>query len=254
MNSIKDKLTAGKAVYGSFFELGSGAAMEAMGIAGLDFAIIDCEHGPFNPQVTMEWVRAAEVRNIVPFARIQEISRASVLKMLDIGVKGLIVPCVHSVEEVKDLIKWAKYAPMGERGFFTARPAGYGHDLGDASISQYMESTNKGNMLIPQCETLGALNVIEEIMGLKGVDGIFVGPFDLSIAMGIPGDFHNPKFQQALDRIVKAAKNENKPAFIYAPNTLAAKEQMERGYQGIAISMDVGILIDGYKSLLAQLK
>lgn len=237
---------------GTFFELGSAEAMEAIGIAGYDFVIIDGEHGPFGPVEAMALIRAAELKGTEAFVRVAEISRSAVLKMLDVGAKGLIVPCVETVDQVKNLVKWAKYAPVGQRGFFMARPGDYGHHEQAATVAGYMDYMNRQVKLIPQCETQGALDTIETIMALEGVDGIFVGPFDLSIAMGMPGAFDHPDFQKALDRILKAAHQTGKPAYIFAPNEAKAKEYYAMGFDAVALSMDVGFLIDALKAAKAQ--
>lgn len=237
---------------GTFFELGSAEAMEAIGIAGYDFVIIDGEHGPFGPVEAMGLIRAAELKGTQAFVRVAEISRSAVLKMLDVGAKGLIVPCVETLDQVKDLIRWAKYAPVGQRGFFMARPGDYGHHEKAGTVAGYMDYMNSQVQLIPQCETQGALESIEAIVALEGVDGIFVGPFDLSIAMGMPGAFDHPDFQQALERILNATHREGKPAYIFAPNEEKAKEYYAMGFDAVALSMDVGFLIDALKGAKAR--
>src|SRR5690554_2604825 len=174
-NLLKEKMINGEKVIGTFFELGGNTAVECLGISGLDFFIIDTEHGPFDIESSMDFIRTAELSSITPFARIKDISRPSVLKMLDIGAKGLTVPCVESIEQVKSLVEWAKYYPLGKRGFFTARPAGYRYKDFVQSIDSYFRVCNEETLLIPQCETIGCLENIEEIVNINGVDGIFIG-------------------------------------------------------------------------------
>lgn len=253
-NLLKSKILRGEKVIGTFFELGSNTAVECLGISGLDFLIIDTEHGPFETESSMDFIRAAELRNITPFVRIKEISRSSVLKNLDVGAKGLIVPCVETIEQVEKLVEWAKYHPTGNRGFFMARPAGYGHDDFAKNVDEYFETCNNETLLIPQCETMGCLENIESIVNIKGVDGIFIGPYDLSISMGKPAQFDDPEFIDAIARILKACKDAGIFSFIYTGSNAAAKQYFSDGFDGVAIGMDVSILINGYKTLIKEVR
>ncbi len=253
-NLLREKLKSGDQAIGTFFELGGSTTVECLGISGLDFFIIDTEHGPFDVESSMDFIRAAELSSITPLVRIKDVSRPSVLKMLDIGAKGLIVPCVENPEQVKNLIEWAKYYPLGKRGFFTARPAGYGYKEFAKNLDSYFKTSNEETLLIPQCETLGCLENIETIANMDGVDGIFIGPFDLSIAMGKPGQFENPEFLQAIDRILKACKDAGKFSFIFSTNKESGKDHLNKGFDGVAINMDASILINAYKELIKDLK
>lgn len=252
-NLLKEKMLSGKNVLGSFFELGSSTAVEALGISGLDYLIIDTEHGPFDTESSMNFIRAAELKNITPLVRIKDITRPSVLKMLDIGAKGLIVPCVETVDEVKKLVEWSKYYPLGKRGLFMARPSGYGFEDFSKNINEYFKICNSETLLIPQCETIGCLDNIVEIVNIEGVDGIFIGPYDLSIGMGKPAQFGDPVFKEAISSILKACKDAGKFAFIYTGDNAAAKQYFKDGFDGVAVNMDVAILVKAYKSLINEI-
>jgi len=252
-NQVKDKIINGKKVLGTFFELGGSNVVECLGLAGLDFLIIDAEHGPFDVESSMDFIRAAELRNITPFVRIRDVSRSSVLKMLDIGAKGLIVPCVDTVDQIKDLIAWAKYYPTGRRGFFMARSAGYGFEDFAKNVDEYFRICNDKTLLIPQCETLGALENIEEIVNLDGVDGIFVGPYDLSIALGKPAKFDDEEIVNAISRILKACKDAGKFSFIYTGDNETAKRYLAQGFDGVAVTNDAVILINAYKEMIKNI-
>ena len=116
-NMLKEKLAQGVKPLGTFVGTGSAAVVECLGCAGLDFVILDNEHSPIEAETTAELVRAAERRSITPLARVREISRPAILKLLDVGVQGLIIPDVHSAEDVRRIVSYAKYAPVGQRGF-----------------------------------------------------------------------------------------------------------------------------------------
>lgn len=253
-NVVKQKLSNSEAVLGTFFHMGSTTAMECLGISGLDYVIIDTEHGPFDVESAMEFIRAAELKGITPFARIKDITRSSILKMLDAGAKGLIIPCVETVEQVRSIVEYGKYAPVGKRGFIFSRVAEYGNSVDASSIDNYMRICNENTMLIPQCETLGCLESIEEIVLIDGVDGIFVGPYDLSIAMNIPGQFDDPDFKNALNRVLNACRNADKPLFIFTGSSEAAKSYIKEGYNGIAYNLDTAMYINAFKNAIKEIK
>lgn len=168
--------------------------VECLGCAGLDFVILDNEHSPVEAETTADMVRAAELRGVTPLARVREISRPAILKLLDVGVQGLIIPDVHSVEDVRRIVRFAKYAPVGQRGFCPSRKDGWGTDP-QGSVLDTMALFNAETLAIPQCETAEALADIEAIAATEGVDGIFIGPFDLSILHGHARRFREPPVQ-----------------------------------------------------------
>ena len=253
-NALKAKLDSGKNVVGTFFEIGGTAAIECLGLTGLDFMIIDTEHGPFDVESAMEYIRVAELHRITPLVRVKNHERSSILKMLDVGAKGLVIPNIHTVEEVKEIVNHGKYAPVGNRGFFLGRVAGYGYDIIAKEVPGYFSTCNRETMLIPQCETVGCLENIETIAGMDGVDGIFVGPYDLSISMGMTAQFDHPLFIKALERIVQACKDAEIPAFIFSGNSQGAKMHFDNGFQGVAINTDTSVYINAFKNIVAEVK
>ena len=253
-NKLKEKMLSGDKVLGTFFQLGGNTAVECLGISGLDFFIIDTEHGPFDVETSMDFIRTAELRNITPLVRVKDVSRPSVLKMLDVGAKGLIVPCVDTVEQVKNLVGWAKYYPAGKRGFFTARPAGYGFEEYAQNLDNYFKVCNEETLLIPQCETMGFLQNIEEIVNIEGVDGIFIGPYDLSIGMGKPAQFNDPEFLQAVEKVLKACKDAKKFSFMYTGDNVSAKKYFAQGFDGVAVNFDAAIFINAYRAIIKEIK
>lgn len=241
-NELKRKLLAGEKPLGCFFDTASTYIMECLGRTGMDFVIIDNEHSPIEAESSAEFIRCAELSGLTPLCRVRETGRAAILKLLDVGAQGLIVPDVHSVEQVKELINYAKYYPVGMRGFCPSRKDGWGFD-GIGNVPETMAHFNSETLLIPQCETVGALNSIEDIVALEGVDGIFVGPYDLSISMGIPGEFSNPAFQAAIDRIIKACHAASKFCIFFAGSAEAVVSGYERGFDAMAYSLDAGLFI-----------
>ena len=184
-------------------------------------------------------VRAAELSGICPLARVREISRPAVLKLLDVGVQGLIVPNVKTLEQVQELVNYAKYYPIGQRGFCPSRKDGWGFD-GLGSVPETMRHFNGETLLFPQCETAEALDIIEGICAVDGVD-------DLSISMGMPGQFDAPEFQAAITRIVAACRAAGKYCMFFTGTADGVIDGFRRGFDAMAYSLDAALFIQGVK-------
>lgn len=245
-NKLKRKLQNGEKPIGMFFDTASEYLMECLGRTGLDFVIIDNEHSPIEAETSARLIRIAELSGLTPLCRVRDSSRPAILKLLDVGAQGLIIPNVHTAEQVRDIISYARFYPIGQRGFCPSRKDGWGFD-GLGSVPETMEHFNRETLIIPQCETVGALEHIEEIASLSGVDGIFVGPFDLSISMGIPGDFANPAFQAALTRIINACRAAGKWCVFFTGSVEGIADGFARGFDGMAYSLDAAVFIEAVK-------
>lgn len=250
-NKLKQKLDAGQQPIGIFFDTASEYLMECTGRCGLDFVIIDNEHSPIEAETSARLIRAAENAGVTPLCRVREISRPAILKLLDVGAQGLIIPNVHTVEQVKEIISYARYYPIGQRGFCPSRKDGWGFD-GLGNVAETMTHFNGQTLIYPQCETVGALESIEEIVALDGIDGIFVGPFDLSISMGIPGDFSNPVFKQAIERIISACRKAGKKSILFTGTVEGVADGFKQGFDGMAYSLDAAIFIDALRERVAK--
>ncbi|MCR5577012.1 MAG: hypothetical protein K6F56_08395 [Oscillospiraceae bacterium] len=253
-NLVKEKMLAGQRTLGTFFELGSATVAECLGLGGLDYIIIDNEHGPFNPQSTLEYVRTAKLYGLTPFARVPEISREAILRQLDVGVMGLVIPNVRTVEEVESIVEYGKYMPLGKRGVANTAGSGFWYeDYARHGLKQYFEISNRETLLLPQCETVECLEHLEEILRIEGIDGIYVGPFDLSAAMGKPGEFGDPEFRDAIRHIQRACADAGKLSFIFAANRTDAAKDFALGYQSVTLGMDATVLTDAVKAHVAAL-
>lgn len=251
-NLVLEKLTRGEPVLGTFFHSGSGLVMDAIGLSGMDYVIIDKEHSPIGVETAVDMIRAAEARDLTPFVRIKEISRSSVLKLLDVGAKGLIVPAVGGVEDVKKLVEYSKYPPVGNRGMAMGRGSDFG--LNTLPLPEHWEQHNRETLMIPMCETRECLESIEEITAMDGVDGIFIGPCDLSIALGKPGQFDDPEVNAAFQRVVDACRAAGKFCLIYAPSTALAERFIKMGFHGCACAIDVNLVLSSYLHLVKETK
>lgn len=251
-NLVLEKLNRGERVLGTFFHSGSALVMDAIGLSGMDYVIIDKEHSPIGVETAADMIRAAEAKDLTPFVRIKEISRSSVLKLLDLGAKGLIVPAVNGVEDVKKLIEYSKYPPTGNRGMAMGRGSDFG--LGTLPLPEHWEQHNRETLMIPMCETVGFLEHVEEIAAMNGVDGIFIGPCDLSVALGKPGNFDDPEVNAAFQRVIDACKAAGKFCLIYAPDAALAERFVGMGCSGCASAIDVNLILSAYLKLTKEIK
>jgi 4-hydroxy-2-oxoheptanedioate aldolase len=253
-NQVKAKMLKGEKTLGTFFETGSTTVAECLGLGGLDYIIIDNEHGPYNPQSTLEFVRAARLYGITPFARVPEISREAILRQLDVGVMGLVIPDVRTVQEVEKIVEYGKYLPLGKRGVAPTAGSGFWYEeYATQGLEHYFEVSNRETMLLPQCETVECLNSLEEILRVDGIDGIYVGPFDLSTAMGKPAQFDDPEVRDAIRHIQGVCADAGKFSFIFAGNEAVAKEDFALGYGSVTLGMDATILTNAVKAHVAAL-
>ena len=255
MNRIREKFLNHELSVGIFTQLTSTVAVEALGRTGLDYVLIDTEHSAVGIEFLSSAITAADAAGIVPLVRINDIARSKVLQPLDYGAQGLIVPAVETVEQVRRLVEYAKFPPVGNRGFCPTRDGGYGYDeVSMQGTDVYFAHANQETLLIPQCETVGCLDHIEEITAMDGVDGIFVGPFDLSIALGRPMAFDCDEMRAALDRILNACHKNNKMAFIFCGDAQAAKARAAQGFDSVTAGLDIMALVDSYRAMVQDIR
>lgn len=255
MNPIQEKFKKGELSVGTFTQLGSPIAVECLGRTGLDYVLIDTEHCAVGVEFLTAAITAADAAGITPLVRINEISRSAVLQPLDYGAQGLIVPAVETVEQVEELVRYAKFPPVGNRGYCPTRDGGWGFD--DESLQgteTYFARCNRETLLIPQCETQGCLEHIDEITAMEGVDGIFVGPFDLSIALGIPMQFDAPAMKEAMARILEACRRNHKMAFIFCGDAATARQRAAEGYDSVTTGLDALILTNAYRDMVRAIR
>ncbi len=251
---FKNKLKELKNSLGTFVHLGGRGIIESLSSSGFDYIVIDAEHGPFSLETIDQMISRAEANHLCPLVRISEVSRSHILKTLDIGAKGLIVPYIETVDEVKELIKHAKYAPIGRRGYCPTKTSTWGVDGWAKDANKYMSICNQEQLILPQCETLSAYQNIEEIIMVEGVDGIFVGPLDLSIALGVPFQLDSEIMKEAIQTILSLCKKHHKLAFIFAGSIEKAKEYYHLGYDSVAYSLDASIFIKACKETVDHIK
>lgn len=250
-NPVKAALRAGRLVIGTFVRTTSLPVVEVLGLAGFDFVVIDNEHSPLDIEATANLIRAAELTGMVPVVRVLENQPSLILRVMDAGAMGVQVPQVGTRAEAERLVRSVKYYPDGDRGLaLSHRAARYGM----ASGSEFIRWTNEESLVVAYVENQAALDNLEEIVAVPGIDVLFVGPFDLSQALGVPGEITNPRIESAIDRVIRTAAAAGVATGIIAADPAAARRWIERGIRYIAYSSDLGLLAGAAGAALAAIR
>jgi len=250
-NNLKEVLKGGKNVFGPFMKFTDPAAVEIMGFAGFDFVIIDAEHGPTSIQNAQNMIRAAETANITPIIRVANNDEALILRALDIGAQGVEIPQINSKSQAIKAVRSVKYAPQGERGVCRyVRAANYS----SMDKFKYFKSANNETMIIAHIEGVEGINNLDEILSVPGIDVIFIGPYDLSQSLGIPGQVNNSLVVEKMKEVALKCKQNKVAVGTFADDIKTAKFWVSLGVQYMSFSVDVGILYNVSKIIMNKLK
>lgn len=236
----KEKLKAGEVLIGSWITLAHPAIAEIMCQAGFDWVTIDIEHSVISLREVEELIRIAHLSNVAPLVRLTSNDPHQIKRVMDAGAHGIIVPMVNTEEQAIQAVESVYYPPRGKRGVGLARAQGYG-----ASFKEYKNWVNEQHpIIIVQIEHIDAVNNIEKILSVPGVDGYIIGPYDLSASMGISGEFDRPELVSAIEKIKVTAKKMNKPGGVHIvePDPIALKTRIQEGFTFIAYSVDIRML------------
>ncbi len=246
--SFLKTVKSGALTVGTFLGLASPIAAEVAAVSGADWVLLDLEHGGGGEEQVGATVVASGAYGVPTLVRVESSERIRIGRVLDAGAAGVMVPRLNSAAEVAEVTPHFAYPPLGDRGAATYnRAAQWGKD------PAALDPAPKAACII-QIETLGALDEVDLIAALPGVDILFVGPLDLSFALGVPRDFANPKFQEALARVVVAAKAHGKVAGILASNAFGARKLVEQGFNFIAIGSDSTLLAAAITDSISEIK
>ncbi len=246
-SNLKRRLSSGNSVIGSFVTIGSADTTEIMALAGYDFLVIDTEHGAMSIETATQLIRAAEVHEVPAIIRVTEPSDSTILRSLDIGAAGVQVPQVNSGELAQQIAQAAHYHPKGHRGLAMPRAAHYG----SMGIEAYFQKSSEETLVVAQCESAEGLEQLEAVAAVPEIDVIFLGPFDLSHSLGIPGQVEDPRIKDAERRVVEICEAHGKAAGIFAVNGQAAADRAAQGFRYITIAMEAMFLSAAAKEALA---
>lgn len=215
------------------------AIAEIMARAGFDWLAVDLEHSVITIREAEELLRVIELCGVVPLVRISANDTVQIKRVMDAGAHGVIVPMVNSAAQAEQAVTAVYYPPRGRRGVGLARAQGYGDNF-----QGYREWLPRGAVVIIQVEHIQAVENLQEILAVDGVDGFIVGPYDLSGSLGIPGDWTHPELVAALARIRETGGASGKAPGIHIiePDPEAALQALAEGYRLVAYSLDIRLL------------
>lgn len=231
-NAVKAKWRRGEVTYGAWLTIPSTYSAEAMAHAGYDWICIDMQHGIIDYQIAVTMLQAISTTETTPFVRVPWNDFSMINKVLDAGAMGVIVPMVNSVDEARAAVSACRYFPDGARSYGPTRVTLF-------AGTDYYQHANDEVACIPMIETKQAVERLDAILDVPGIDAIYVGPADLSVTLGLPpGPDNGGAFEEARLHIAKAANAHGIVAGMHANASLAAKHR-EAGYRMITISMDL---------------
>ncbi len=248
-NAFKRGLASGKPQIGLWCSLCSSIGAEILGDAGFDWLLIDTEHAPNDPFAVMQLLQAVQGAETPVVVRVAWNDAVLIKRLLDVGVNSVLVPFVQNEDEAAHAVKAARYPPRGVRGVATnARATRFGR------IADYAQKADGEMCVLVQAETLEAVGRIEAIAKVDGVDGIFIGPADLSASMGYLGQPRHPAVMEAIVDAIKRIRKAGKSAGFLTPNVDDAKMIIQAGANFCAVGSDAGLLVNATNALVKTFK
>ena len=250
INQLKKKLHNGEVAVGSFVTVPSSNMTEIVGMMGYDFVVIDMEHAPIDIAMAEDMIRAANVVDITPIVRVTHNSPHLILRAFDIGAHGIHVPDINTEKEAKEAVASSKYGPQGKRGLAGVRALKYGLR---GPISDLTARANEETMVIAHIEDIAAVNNLDALLEVDGIDVYYLGPVDLSNSMGIPGQVGNPKVQHMVTESIRRISQAGKIAGCISVESEDAKRFIDLGARYIATHA-VKFMANGSKQFIRELK
>lgn len=245
---LRERLAAGETVIGTFIGLGVATSAEVAVSAGLDFVLLDLEHGAGGEEQIGPTVLATASYGAATIVRVENDDRIRIGRALDAGACGIMLPRQESAEHVRASIRHLYVPPHGDRGVAGYTRAGrWGQD--GSALRRAVDET----VGVVQIETLGALEEVEQIAAADGVDVLFIGPSDLSMALGVPGRLDSPQFQDAVRRVLSAAEAHGKASGILAGTVEKATQFREQGFRFILLASDGALLASSIRAALHEM-
>ncbi len=247
---FRKKLQDGSAVYGPFMKTEDPMFVEIAGFSGFDFAILDMEHGPVSLQQQQNNIRTAVLSDLLPIVRVKDISENTIGSVLDIGACGIQVPHVDNAEQARQIVSYAKFFPLGSRGVCRfVRSAEYSN----MERSQYFKEAND-SLIIAQLEGQKAIQNLDEILSVDGIDILFIGPYDLSQSLGVPGQIDNPIVEEKVREITTRAKEKGKVVGTFVDNIPNSFKWKNAGIQYISYNTDAGIFLEACSQIISLIR
>jgi len=251
-NPVKEKIARGEPTYGTMLaEMISPSIPQILKNAGYDWFVVDCEHFGADLRGCAMMIRCAREIGLPIFFRNSLTVQQMLSKLLDLGATGFVIPNVESVAQAREIIRWTKYPPLGGRG------RGYMmgcEDYRTGLTPELLAEANQETMIAVQIETAAGVENCQQIFAVEGIEACFVGPADLSVSMGIPGQADNPQLTQSVEKVFRAAAAEGIAPGIHVQSVEDARYWVERGGLFMCYSYDIGMIYETSRAALEQLR
>lgn len=226
-------------LFGAWTSLGHPSITELFTTAGVDFVGIDLEHSTISQEQAQRIIAAAQAGGVACLPRVSSHNGEQIARLLDSGADGVIVPNVSTPEQVERIIAWCKYPPVGRRSYGVARAQGYG-----MGFEEYVSTWNERSTILLQIESITGVEALPELLAYEAVDGVMIGPYDISGSLGIPGELDHPRVTEACGCVIEACRRLRKACGtqIIEPTETAVAAAFEQGYTFVVLASDVFVL------------
>jgi len=249
MKNLKQRLLNGETLNGCWLNLGSAVTAEIVGLSGFDWVLIDLEHGAGSESTTLSQIQALEHTTAGVIVRAESTEPQRIHRVLDMGAEGVMCPKVRNAEEALKVVKGLHYPPFGNRGVAKmVRATQFAQNFND-----YYQKSIDQILGVVQIETIEVLSHLDEVAAIDGVDVLFIGPADLSMELGIFGQFDHPVFVEALNKIVAAAKKANKAVGILFFNPDDYQRYHNLGIRFLACGADATFVAEGARTMAGKM-
>jgi len=246
-NYLQQKLKDGTQTIGTWNIVNSTMLVDVIASSSIDFIIVDAEHGAFSYESAQTLVSVCESYQVSPIMRVGEINESLILRALDIGMHGVQLPNIRTAQDAQAFVQYAKYPPQGVRGFSPYTKAGL-YDVSNAKTMPKLANDN--TLLIANIEDETGLNNLDEISKTPGIDIIFIGLFDLSKSLGIPGDIENQRVMDKLEQAVTIVHQNKKKVGSIASNLTMLSVLKKQKLDYITYSVDTGVIKEAYNQII----
>jgi 2-dehydro-3-deoxyglucarate aldolase len=249
--SLKKKLANNTLTIGSWITIGHQSIVEIMLTAGFDWLTLDLEHSVIELTTAQNLIAHIQHGGAAALVRVSKNEEVAIKRIMDAGADGVIVPMINSAEDAQQAVNYVKYPPVGKRGVGLARAQKYG-----TGFDEYKQWLHNESVVIAQIEHIKAVENIDAILGVSGIDGIMIGPYDLSGSMGYPGEYDREDVKAAIEKVEEACKALNKPLgfHVIQPDHQLMTDKINKGYRFLAFSLDFYFLGDKVRTEMLQLK
>jgi 2-dehydro-3-deoxyglucarate aldolase/4-hydroxy-2-oxoheptanedioate aldolase len=252
VNLTRERLARGETVYGCGLQVyRAPEIVRCFAAAGFDYVFIDQEHGSFNLETVHDMIIASKTCGITPIVRVGEVQYTLCARLLDQGAQGIILPRVEDPKILEEALSWFRFPPMGKRGF-GINPTMIEYEM--RTMPEIVAHQNRETLAVVQIETVRAVECSEELLSLPGLDVIMIGPADLSISLGIPGQFDHPKLIETVEKVIAACHRHNVVPGIQTRGAAMAKAWADRGMRFIGVAAEHVFLLEKCKETLAALR